>query len=387
MAINLKHIIQFPFRLLGLGFYYCSHLFPRKEDQWLFGDGTGFNSNGKHLFLQTLENHPEIKAYWIGDKASSAKVRALGLPAYWRCSLKGLWLCLTSKYYIVSHTQGCINFWTSGGAKVVNLWHGLGWKACLWSNPFHQVFKKKERWANFCHLLFYPHLYYKPDLVLSTSPEMTERFFAPMFDVPTEKCVEDIYPRCQYMLQSKDVLLEKIKRYGKQEELDLLNLIGRFDKVVFYAPTYRDAQYDFFKESGIDFNDLNNEMKQRNWLFLVKCHPSTKIDYTRYTTFEHIVFADKNIDSYNIMPFTDMLVSDYSSIVFDYLLLQKKTIIFPFDKEKYLSTSRKMAFQYEELIEGLPIVASYPDLKTKSSTRNYRMTLMCQDTGKTLENL
>lgn len=361
-------------RSIALFCYYLSMLFPRKSNRWLFGSATGFNNNAKYFFIDVVENHPEIKAYWIGDRKNTALVRRLGYKAYSRFSLIGLWLCLTSKYYIVDHTQGCIDFWTSGGAKIVNLWHGVGWKACLWSEKKHDIYKGKGVWPNFIHKLFYTHLYYKPDLLLSSSPWMTEHFFGPMFDVPREKCVEDIYPRCKFMLKSPEYILNHIHQIGAEESEALIGKMKKYNRVILYAPTYRDAQYDFIAESGIDFDDLNNLMVQNNWLFLVKFHPSTRIMPGQKIDHSNVILLDKNVDSNYIMPFTDVLISDYSSIVFDYLLLDKSVVLFPFDKTHYNNSSREFAFEYDKIVKGLPIVYNYQKLKEKiAQEEKYQM--------------
>lgn len=355
--------IELLLRSVALLCYYIAKLFPRKKNRWLFGSATGFNNNAKYFFIDVVENHPEIKAYWIGDKKSTALVRKLGFKAYSRFSLMGLWLCLTSKYYIVDHTQGCIDFWTSGGAKVINLWHGVGWKACLWSNPFHSVYKEKGFWANYVHRLYYPHLYYKPDLLLSSSPYMTEHFFAPMFDVPKERCVEDDYPRCRFMLQPREYILNHIHQIGAVESEKLIERMQSFKRVILYAPTFRDAQYDFITESGIDFNDLSDFLSARNELFLMKFHPSTKMTPNLKVGYSNIWILDKFVDSNYIMPFTDVLISDYSSIVFDFMRLQRQIILFPFDKEEYNNGSRVFHLDYDDLVEGIPQVRSYNELK------------------------
>ena len=356
-------LIYIILRSLALFCYHLSKLFPRKRTRWLFGGATGFNSNSKYFFLEVIENHPEIEAYWIGDRKNTDLVRKLGYKAYSRFSPIGLWLCLTSKYYIVDHTQGCIDFWTSGGAKIINLWHGVGWKACLWSERQHHIFKTKGFWPNYVHKLFYPHLYYKPDILLSSSPWMTEHFFGPMFDVPKEICVEDIYPRCKFMLKSPEYILNHIHQIGVEGSVALIGNMKKYDRVILYAPTYRDAQYDFIAESGIDFDDLNDLMVKNNWLFLVKFHPSTRIMHGQKIDHSNILLLDKYVDSNYIMPFTDVLISDYSSIVFDFMLLGRSVILYPFDKEQYNDSSREFAFEYEEIVPGIPIVYDFEKLK------------------------
>lgn len=356
-------MIEILLRSIAMLCYHLSRLFPRRKSQWLFGGATGFNNNSKYFFIEVVEEHPEIEAYWIGDRKNTMLVRQLGYKAYWRFSLKGLWLCLTSKYYIVDHTQGCINFWTSGGAIVINLWHGVGWKACLWSNPVHAAYKNKSWWANYVHSLYFPHLYYKPDLLLSSSPYMTKHFFAPMFEVSYEKCIEDDYPRCKFMLKSQEYILEHIKNIGASDSLRLIEKMKNYQRVILYAPTFRDAQYDFITESGIDFDDFDRFLSASDSLLIVKCHPSTRINPNLKINRQHIIMVDKYVDSYYIMPFVDVLISDYSSIVFDFMRLRRSIILFPFDKKLYNEGSRSFQIGYDDLVEGIPQALSYVQLK------------------------
>lgn len=334
-----------------------------------------------------VENHPGIKAYWIDNRKNTLLVRKNGYNAYSRYSLKGLWFCLTSSTYIVDHTQGCINFWTSGGAIIVNLWHGVGWKACLWSNPFHAIYKEKGVWANYVHRLYYPHLYYKPDLLLSSSPYMTEHFFAPMFDLPYEKCVESEYPRCEFMLKSQEYILRHIQKMGAVENEKLIKTIHRYKKTILYAPTFRDKQYDFITESGIDFDDFNQFLINRNWLFLVKCHPSTRINPNLKINRSNIMMLDKYVDSYYIMPFVDSLISDYSSIVFDFMRLRRPIILFPFDKEHYNDGSRVFQIEYDELVDGIPQVYSYQELKSQLEMIDSQQSICNEKLWKPSKNL
>ncbi|MDE7088974.1 MAG: CDP-glycerol glycerophosphotransferase family protein, partial [Prevotella sp.] len=61
----------------------------------------------------------------------------------------------------------------------------------------------------------------------------------------------------------------------------------------------------------------------------------------------NIVILDKNMDVYPILPFTDVLITDYSSIYYDYILMENKGIIlFPFDYDEYIKNSRDLAFDY-----------------------------------------
>ena len=131
----MKRFMLFIIKLFSILIYFISYLFPRKKNRWLFGEAHGFNNNSKYLFLEIIESHPEITAIWIGNKKTVNELKSMGLPTCWRYSIYGIYLCLTSKVYVVSWTTADINFYLSGGALIVNLWHGTPIKKCLWLEP------------------------------------------------------------------------------------------------------------------------------------------------------------------------------------------------------------------------------------------------------------
>lgn len=343
--------------------YFIGYLSPRVKRIWVFGEAHGFNNNSKYFFYEVLNNHKDIHAIWIGDRNTVAYLSKLHLPAYYRYSFMGIFYSLFAKVYIVSSTPGDVNFYTSCGAKIINLWHGVGTKTVLWTNPLHKEFKQKGKLSNFLHFLEYPHLYIKPDLVLATSETMKKVFFKPMFDVPEEKIVVSVYPRCKFMMQPIDSLVSHIEKYEQGDYMLFIDKIKTYGKVIIYAPTFRDNGNDFIKESGIDFVDLDNIMRERNWIFIVKLHPATKYDIKRFSNLSNVIFLDNRFDLYLLMPFSDMLISDYSSIVYDYLLLNKPIEIYAFDYMDYVTKNRKLQIPFDYAIRGFSYSDNYEDLK------------------------
>lgn len=57
---------------------------------------------------------------------------------------------------------------------------------------------------------------------------------------------------------------------------------------------------------------------------------------------------DKRLDIYPLLPFVDVLITDYSSIYYDFLLLNKGILLYPFDKERFIENSNDLAFDYDE---------------------------------------
>jgi len=91
-------------------------------------------------------------------------------------------------------------------------------------------------------------------------------------------------------------------------------------------------------------------------LFIFKLHPLTvfeKINLDEVNKFSNLTVMDKNMDIYPILPFTDCLISDYSSIYYDYLLMKDKEVyLFPYDYEEYILKSRSLAFDYNKQMPG-----------------------------------
>ena len=334
---------------------------PRKKNRWVFGEAHGFNNNSKYLFLDVINSAPEIEAYWIGDSQTVKQLQEKGLPAYSRFSVYGIFLCLTSKIYVVSWTHGDVNFYLSGGADVVNLWHGLAWKKCLWLEPKYAKYENVSFWRKMAHVIMSPILYFPPKLVLSTSPFYTG-IYAKMFKVKKDQCVEDIYPRVKFMMQSQDEIIAYLKKYSLNEHIKLIEKLSSYRKVYLYAPTFRDTGEDFVASSGIDFYALNGQLVKETSFLIVKFHPSTIYDSSKYSSLTNIVFLNKKYDLNAIMPFTDVLISDYSTTLIDYMLLKKKMIAFIFDYEKYISTCRELLFDIKESLQGVPIANNADEL-------------------------
>ena len=116
-----------------------------------------------------------------------------------------------------------------------------------------------------------------------------------------------------------------------------------FRRVILYTPTYRD--YDPKMTSEITKNLATNErfidyLRQNGLLLLILPHP---FEYNLLKSFENqnVVMLDRkrflenNIEIYDILPAVDILITDYSSIYFDYLLLNRPIIFYVPDLEKY----------------------------------------------------
>lgn len=343
--------------VLGYPLLLLSYCMPRQKNKWLFGTNVGFIDNAKYLFIYINEQHKEILPIWISiNKRDVERVRSLGLKAYRKYSLGGIWHSLTGYIYIFTYHSKDINYFTSGRAKKVNLWHGVGIKGGDGGKKGNN-FSSKSNTTLLTKILF-PHLYERNTLFLSTS-DMMDKHFIKMFSLEPSCVFDAIYPRCYYMCKGKGYMGGFVEKYEGQDMQHLVWEFTSYKRVFLYMPTWRgNLRDDFIQSAGFDFDRLNTLMEEKNYLFILKLHPAVRVEQKRNNgAYSNLLFLDKKLDVYPILPFIDVLITDYSSIYYDFILLDRGIILYPFDKENFLDYSNNLAFDYDEYTPGYRVMS------------------------------
>lgn len=333
--------------------YPFSFLFPRRKKKWAFGSFRGaFNDNAKYLFIHVSENMPEVNCAWLGiKKAKVREIRAKGLKAYFILSPKGMWHALTSKYWYYNAYSSDIMYCLSNGAILVNLWHGLPMKRIefdITSGPLADRFVRHSLKERF----FHPESFQRPDFLLSASTFFTETF-ARSFRIPIDRCLLMGYPRNAILTcaeNERQAFVEKYEPELTQKWIDSLKK-GAYDKVLVYLPTWRDSQREFFARD-FDLKALDEVLRQCNALFLLKPHANVSLDEKMVNGFTNVVLLPSTMDIYPVLPYTDVLVTDYSSVMYDYVLMEHKGIVlYLYDFQEY-EKERNFTMPFDELAIG-----------------------------------
>lgn len=347
----LKTIIIFLIKLTGYVLYQISCLFPRNKKKWLLGDIMGFSGNTKYCLPELLEKNKNYgyDIIWIThDKSLLATISKTGIKAYYWLTPAGMYHCLTAGVYIVTDCTKDINPYLSGKAYYVTLWHGVGLKGVGRLSKIYKSVPEHKRSNFYYKVLFFYWICRKPDLCLTTSTFQLKNFFMPMFDLPQEHFLLGMYPRNKIFFKSAAEIKDFVKRYCMKEQARFMETLVGYDKIYIYMPTWRDDERNFIEYSCMDFNVLHTVLVKKNALFILKLHSKTNLDMELFKSFSNIVSLDKRFDVYPILPFTNCLITDYSSIYSDYLLLDKEIIIFDFDKEEYMAKDRDLLFDFDE---------------------------------------
>lgn len=135
-------------------------------------------------------------------------------------------------------------------------------------------------------------------------------------------------------------------------------------KVILYAPTWRDDE--FYCQGSYKFNPslafhMFMEKLREEYVCIVKYHYliQDSIDWADYKGF--IYDYDKSYDIANLYLVSDMLITDYSSVMFDYSLLNRPMFFYAYDLEKYKDILRGFYFDFVSDVPG-PISLKTEDL-------------------------
>lgn len=355
---------KFASYLLGYVIYPFSFLVPRNRKKMVFGcPRNRFDGNPKYLFVEYARRGLDV--CWIsGDKATVNNLKAKGLPAEYLFSAKGAWRALRSGWWLVGAYSSDILFFLSGGAKVFNLWHGVGLKLCefnITSGPLARRYVDKTLKERFYH----PEVFRRPDLMLTASPFQTN-MFAPAFRIRKEQCIESGYPRNGILLWDEATRRSFIDKYEEPWVSGLISELGQFRKVCVYMPTWRDSGASAMQ--AIDFKALNQVLESQGDALVVKDHFNNR---------DGGAFREGNIfhlhpasDIYPVLPYTHCLITDYSSVLYDYILMPGKTVVLHlFDYDKY---SGERDFFYPFLENVIGEITRNPDELTEVLKRGPR---------------
>lgn len=335
--------------------YFISFFSLRKKNLWVFGSHNDtLSDNSKYFFYYVNDFLPKINPVWIsGDDKVIKLLRESGYLAEPRWSVKGIWLTLHASVFIYSAYPSDINLFTSGGAIKFNLWHGIPLKKIQYDIDVGKLKKTfNSRLTPFLRVIN-PNLFKSPDFILSSS-EAVSKIFVSAFRVDAKNCLQFGYPRCDHFFLTTDEIT-KIIIEKSPGLISMLKKMMNYRGVFIYMPTFRENRSNNVTEV-INLARLNELMEKNNSLFIIKLHPNLRIDLN--VSYSNIQVMKSSEDVYMLLPFCDTLITDYSSVFFDYMLLNKQIIFYAYDMDHYMRDERGFYFDYEVLAKKIGSLAT-----------------------------
>lgn len=355
---NIKKEIQYWSQIFLIPIYILSFIMPRNRKIWAFGStfGRRFADNPRYFYLYLNQYQiNKVRPIWISkDRDIVNRLTSQGYESYYYNSIRGIWFSLRAKIYIFDNYSKDINFWLSGGSIKINLWHGVPLKKIQNDNKFDEVrhpINRKMKMKYFLRRMSDE----KPSHYVMTTSKNLVSIFETAFK--TNNVIVSGYPR------NDSLISDKIRNEFTQSETNSIQRMQskQYSKIVLYMPTFRDTESKFFESVKID--ELCQYLKKNNLLFCIKLHPKSKL-LSVFLELENdnIHVINPEDDPYVYLKKADILMTDYSSIYFDYLLLDKPIIFFAYDLKEYLESSREFYFNYLEFTPGSK-VCNWNELK------------------------
>lgn len=267
-----------------------------------------------------------------------------GKECYLAYSLKGFYYSARSYFIFISVCYHDVNEFTTRNSKVVQLWHGTPFKR-------NDLSTLNENYAYF---------------LIASKLFMNEQ---KMFSEFRGKILLTGYPRNDFLINNN---LKKRKTY-KYNFLFLPTHRYRTNN----GKQQRIRYFDLF-DYGFVFNDLTKFLKKYNCILKIKLHPMQKFkDDNFFKTISScpnidLIEDDPIIDVNEYLTECDALITDYSSVMFDFLLLDKPIFLSPFDinesniKNNFrfdylLNVPGIISYTWSELIDNLKCYIKYGD--------------------------
>jgi len=308
-------------------------------------DGGAFLDNCKYMYLSLVRKR-EVQTVFVTERRQVFEgLAGRGLPVVHYPGWRGCWTLLRAQILIVDNLDWVSNFkyhllWKS---YKVQLWHGVGFKRIELDNPAEQrktasVLARFVAWS----LGRFP----RYELLISTSPFYTRHVFSRAFH--WTEILESGYPRT-------DVFAQSFEYEELEVDMAALDTIrqcrARGSRVVVYMPTFRESAGGSLFRDHLDLDRLARFARDHALVFVLKFHPRFPVS-VRLDSGTPILIYDHDKDIYPLLSLTNLLITDYSSIYMDYLLLDKPVVFFPFDYEQYIARDRQIQFDYDWITPG-----------------------------------
>lgn len=159
---------------------------------------------------------------------------------------------------------------------------------------------------------------------------------------------EDIVLETGYPRNDELFTFDQAKVNSVLRELD----IPRGKKIILYAPTFRDNKHSevsgYANASGLDFGKLKEQVGDE-YVILFRAHyfVAKNMDFEKYKDF--VIDVSEYEDVNDLYIISDMLITDYSSVFFDYANLKRPIIFYMYDYEDYKANARDFYLDQNEL--------------------------------------
>ncbi len=328
--IHIKHIED---AFFGYCLYAPFMKLPIQKNKILVENfhGMGYGDSPKYIVEELKKRNLNIDIVWVVKKDSNyefpdgIRTVVMGSNAFYReVFTSKIWICNVRKFQNVKKREGQFYLQT---------WHGTGWKKIeseadpksVRQNPLYYDAGVKDS------LMI--------DVLLSNCTFMTDKFNRCFYS--PQNIVETGLPRNDIFFRDAPEIIHKVKEHFN---------IADNKKIVLYAPTFRNS-YDGTDPFDLDIGAVLKAIGGcygEEFVCLVRMHPNIKKRSYMYQYDNRIINASFYNDIMELLYASDVLITDYSSCAFDFMLSRKPVFLYASDLENYLSNDRGFNLRYDK---------------------------------------
>ncbi|MFT8322875.1 MAG: CDP-glycerol glycerophosphotransferase family protein [Bacillus sp. (in: firmicutes)] len=312
-----------------------------------------FAENNLYLYKELKKQQPDIKCIFLTEKRTfsnlinhkqSRDIVLLFSPVKWFSFFTGIYHLATAKVVVVDNYYGFLSKISfKKNVKCLQIWHAAG--AIKQFGRKDPSIKTRSNAAKIRFQKVYKQFHY-----ILTGSEKMSIIFQEAFGASPDQMLPLGIPRTDlfFHTDTKKVIQEQL--YAVYPQL-------KHKKIILYAPTYRDGETGYTLPLDLS---LMKETLQEEYCLVLKLHPhiTNTLNLDNYQGFVYDLTNLANLNE--LLLITDYLITDYSSIPFEFSFLEKPMIFFPYDLAEY-TASRGFWEEYTELVPG-PIVANTAEI-------------------------
>lgn len=319
---------------------------------WVFGEWFGNRCCDNCLFFANYiaMHYPDKKIFWIANEGTDLSHLNNSIARLVMDTKDAIIILKKAGVVIYNQDRRDITlkpYIYYGGALTVNLWHGVPWKhiGLDITKASHSISSRTVLYTKLQYFLW------GADLYLSLSSQFS-RILEGAYIRGDKSIIQSGYPR-NMLFYNNDSLIEcrnKLKAYLLKKYAFTMDDTIR---VIAYMPTFRDNVENVFSFLSIENEDLLLKLAQWNVVIVEKSHYVTagRTKESR-SGFGRVYSIDADFMSQQLLAASDMLITDYSSCFFDFLLLDRPIIHYLYDYDYYSSEDRGLYYDKEDVVCG-----------------------------------
>lgn len=307
----------------------------------VFGEWMGkrVNDNSYYLANYMALHYPDAKLCWIAEADTDLSCLNSSIKHLIKDSSEAN--DMVSNALVLVMNQGYTDFSSNpsfnvSGPLTVNLWHGIMWKKI----GFDAIEGK-----SILHNLEYKFqiIMHKSDLYLAPSREY-QRIYKSAFFLSDKAFIQAGQPR-NSLFYNNDRVSNCRKQFCDKYNVD------SSAKIIAYLPTFRDSGGACFSFYGVCDNSFWSMLEEKNIVIVCKSHFADTNLYTPNDENGRVISIN-DISAQELMAASDILITDYSSCFFDYLILNRPIIHFIYDYDFYKNKDRGLYYDVDQVACG-----------------------------------